>query len=37
MYNYARLGSFMKWFETPQFLKNEESVDNKNILMKHKP
>ena len=27
----------MKWFGTPQFLKNEESVHDKSILMKHKP
>ena len=27
----------MKWFGTPQFLKTEESVHNKSILMKHKP
>ena len=27
-----KLGSFMKWFGAPQFLKNEESVHNKSIL-----
>ena len=27
----------MEWFGTPQFLKNEESVHNKSILMKRKP
>ena len=24
-------GSFMKWFGTPQFVKNEESVDTESI------
>ena len=27
----------MKWFGTPQFLKNDESFHNKSILMKYKP